>query len=210
MSAKHTGQISIRAEIKRKLIHLSSLWIPFIYLFLDKVAMIYAVGSVALIALSIESLRTRSKKFNSLFIKAFKQILRKDELNISQQMTGAGYFMFASFLTIFIFSKEIAIISLLILIICDTFASIVGRLWGRDKILNKSFQGFLAFLICGIIIVSISDYYFFLYNIPMLLSGYSALFIVATLELFSSKLKMNDNFIIPLFFAFFFNCFLFI
>ena len=77
-------------------------------------------------------------------------MMRKHELDGA--LTGASWVMISAFVTILIFPKNIAILSLIFMSIGDTVAGLAGRGIGRLKIGEKTVEGFLmGFLACALI-----------------------------------------------------------
>ena len=66
---------------------------------------------------------------------------------------GSTYYLFSSLLTVLLFPKPIAIASILILILSDTFAALVGKGIGRVPIFRKTLEGSLAFFLSALVIV---------------------------------------------------------
>ena len=66
---------------------------------------------------------------------------------------GSTYFLFSSLLVILLFPKPIAIASLLILVLSDTSAALVGRGIGKVSFWGKTLEGSMAFFICSLLIV---------------------------------------------------------
>jgi len=60
--------------------------------------------------------------------------------------TGATYILFSSACTIALFDKPIAIAALAFIIVGDTLAALVGRLYGRHRFGRKSIEGSLGCL----------------------------------------------------------------
>tara|TARA_B100001540_G_C15244475_1_gene389836 strand:+ start:63 stop:446 length:384 start_codon:yes stop_codon:yes gene_type:complete len=60
------------------------------------------------------------------------------------ELTGATWVMISSTIVISIFSKNIAVLSLLFLSIGDTISGLFGKSFGRIKIGKKTLEGFLA------------------------------------------------------------------
>jgi diacylglycerol kinase (CTP) len=180
-------------EISRKLIHLSSLIYPILYIILSsKKIMLIIVATIFLILLAIDIIRKYNKSINNHFCKIFRFTIRKKEQN---NFMGSTYFMFGTFCAIALFSQKIAILSLYIIIISDTFASIIGISYGKIKILSsKSLEGSLAFLISAISISCFGGLYFDLPIIPLIISSFFA----TILELFNKKLRCDDNILIPI------------
>jgi len=104
-------------------------------------------------------------------------------------LMGATYFLFSSLLTILVFPKSIAIASLLILILSDTAAAIVGKWIGRIRIFNKTLEGSAAFLFLALLIV-------WLYPRLDRLAGSLAAFGATLIEML--PLGLDDNLTIPM------------
>lgn len=188
-------------ELQRKLIHLSSTIYPLLYYFLDKSITIVIVVTIFHIVLFWDLLRLKGFHLPKLsFINIF---LRENEQN-SHKLCGATYFMMAVVMVIVIFPKDIAILSMLILIYSDTAAALVGKV-GKIKInpLNKTLEGFIAYNVMGVLIII--AYYSFFITIDTSFRNYFiafiALFISGVVELFAKKLFFDDNLLITLSYA---------
>ena len=179
--------MSIKNEIFRKSIHLSSLTYPALYSFwLEKSEMLYLTGAIATLLLLIDFSRKKYTKFRQFFNSLFTKISRKSE--IDGKFYGSTYFMIGTFLTIFLFAKTIAIASLLVLIISDTCASIFGKaISGRKLFQEKSLAGFLAFFISAFIISIFVNIWFVI-----------SAFFASLIELYAKKIKIDDNLLIPI------------
>ena len=147
-----------KVEILRKVVHLSSLIYPILYLTLaDQNLMLSITGLLLTLILTIEFMRMKSTRINSIFCKFFGFSLRQKEEN---HLTGAAFFMIGTFLTILCFNKEIAVLALFVLVISDTFASIIGLSYGNTKILDdKTLEGSFGFFISAGIISFIASKY---------------------------------------------------
>jgi len=134
-------------ELLRKLIHLSNLIIPFTYLFYfnSKIEALMVLGPITSFAIIIEYLRINSVIVKKIFDSYFFTMLRNHEK--SGKYTGATWVFIASTISIAIFPKEIAIISLIFMAIGDTTAGLIGRKVGRIKFYNKTLEGSLAGLL---------------------------------------------------------------
>ncbi len=138
-------------EIKRKIVHLATLIIPFGYLLTSKETVLTFLIPLTLGLLAVDLLRRIHPGMASLFQKYFiGRVLREKE---SRTLMGSTYFLLSSLLVILIFPKSIAIVSILILILADTSAAMVGKGIGKIHILGKTLEGSLAFLLCSLIIV---------------------------------------------------------
>ncbi len=187
--------IKFAAEITRKLIHLSSLWIPFLYLYSDKSQMLQILVSISILALIIDFARRFFLPLNNLITMLIGNIMR-DEERVSASLAGATYLFLSSTLTIALFAKEVAIFALIILMISDSFAALIGRKFGRIKIFEKSLEGSISFAVSAFAIYSFLKIY---YGFTLPLSSSSLAILLATLaELFAKKIHIDDNFVIPL------------
>lgn len=181
-------------EILRKLVHLSSLIYPLLYLVVSKPTMLLITFTLLIVLFSFDYLRKSNKIFNQFFCKYCGFALRDSEK--SGNFTGSTYFMLGTFLSILFFPQNITILALFVLIISDTFASIVGISFGKRKILNnsKSIEGAIAFLLSAFVISIVGLIVFKLPLLPLVIASIFATF----LELLSKKIKIDDNILIPL------------
>ncbi len=134
-------------EIKRKAFHFAGLSIPISYYFVDRSTAIYVMIGLNIFYFLAEILRFVSPPLRRIFLRYFAPLLRRDE---HKRITGTGYYLIGALLSIFLFRKPFAIVSLCFLIIGDFFAALVGVHWGRTKIVgSKSLEGSLAcFVAC--------------------------------------------------------------
>jgi len=141
---------SIFKELKRKLFHLTGLAIPVGYYFVNdkRIALIIVIILTA-VYFSIELRRRIDPKFGERFLLRFSHIMRPEE---RKTVTASGYYLVSSILTIALFDKTVAIVSLLFLILGDSAAAIVGKSLGEIKISSKTLEGSLAcFSVCFLI-----------------------------------------------------------
>lgn len=174
-------------ELQRKGIHLIGLIVPIVYSFTEQRTIIVIVGILTLIALLIELLKWLSPSFLKLFVRIFSPMLRPQERKGG--ITGATYYLIGSFVCVFVFDKTLAIVCICFLILGDLFAAIIGKQWGRTKLVSqKSLEGSLAcFVVCALIALLMKIH-------PIIALTGAA---VATLiELF--PLGLDDNVAMPL------------
>ena len=108
--------------------------------------------------------------------------------------SGSVYVLFSALLSTLFFSKEIAIISLTVMLVSDTCAAIFGRLFGSRKLYGqKSLEGTTVFFISALYIMIAYNHLF-----PTSYAGIIACTLATLCELFESKLKIDDNLSIPL------------
>jgi dolichol kinase len=175
-------------EIKRKIVHMSSLAIPAGYLLFSGKTVISILVPLFLAFLLVDLLRQYHAGTSRLFKKFFVgTILREKESN---SLMGSTYFLFSSVLVVFFFPKSIAIASLLILILSDTAAALVGKGIGKVPIFRrKTLEGSLAFFVSSQLIVWIY---------PGLNHLWGALGALAATLIEALPVKVDDNLTIPL------------
>ncbi len=173
-------------ELLRKTTHLAGFFIPLLYIVLDKSTMMFIAGAFAGIAVIVELLKWVSESFRELFFRFFEFILRRHERKGA--ITGATYYIISTFLCIVIFDKHIAIVSIFFIVLGDTAAALVGKAWGRIKLIgDKSLEGSAAcFIVCAVISVFWID--------PVV--GLTGAFVATLAELL--PLRIDDNLTVPL------------
>lgn len=174
------------AELLRKTTHLAGFFIPLIYIILDKTTMLFMVGSFVGIAVVVECLKWLSERFREIFNRFFETILRTHERKGA--ITGATFYLVGTFLCIVFFEKHIAIVSIFFIVLGDTAAALVGRAWGRIKLIgNKSLEGSAScFIVCAVISIFWVD--------PVV--GLTGAFVATLAELL--PLRIDDNLTVPL------------
>jgi glycerol-3-phosphate acyltransferase PlsY len=182
-----SDQLNIGREIQRKSIHFATTLIPLAYSSIipkkEHIFLICVFISIGFLAADL--LRLYWKTAEKYFLMIFSALLREDELKNS--LTGATYLFVGMTLAVFLFPKDIAIAVMLFLSIADPCAAIVGKSIPIKKIFKKSIGGFLGFLICASVIVTI-----------VLGFSYTGLIVAlaaAMVELI--PLRLNDNLTIP-------------
>ena len=174
-------------EIRRKLVHLISLSIPIGYALTSRATALSVLIPLSLAFLLVDVLRHVHPGTASLFRRYFFGIvLREKEENT---LMGSTYFLLSSTLVILLFPRTIAIVSLLILVISDTCAAWVGKTVGRVHLLGKTLEGSLAFLVSGLLIVSVY---------PGLNRFAGGLGVLGATLVELLPIRVDDNFSIPL------------
>lgn len=168
--------------------------IAFIYWMSTRTLSISLLSLATLVFVLPDIYRLRNPVFNQFVIKWFRPILRNTEIH---QLSGVTFLILGVFLIALIFPKPIVALSLLFLAFGDPVASIVGVLYGKDKIIGqKSLQGTLAsFAICTFI----SFVFFLSLNLMterLVLTSLLAGLIGAIAELVPIR-KIDDNFTAP-------------
>jgi len=190
--------ITLRTEIIRKSIHLSSLWTLIVinqFYALANIIFLIALGAV----IGFEVVRRFDNALGDFVNQHLGFILRDHEKSKKIRFTGAFYVMLSALCANFLFSQQIAIISLGVMLIADSFAAIFGKAFGRLEILDKTLIGSVTFFLFSTAVIMHFSYFMnygiIQYSIWQILS----VSLLATLmELFSNKLKLDDNLSITL------------
>lgn len=140
-------------ELNRKLIHLSSLWMPLIIYYMERP--VAALVFIVLLAgmLIYETIRIQDYKLSKLTRNLTHFMLREHETKGRFQLTGASYVLIAALIVTLFFPKIIAITALCIMLISDTAAALIGRRYGQPSALGKSWVGSIAFAISGFLTI---------------------------------------------------------
>lgn len=157
MTTIENGTINYRDEVIRKLIHLCSLSIPIVYYFISRHDALLILSVLTFVVIVIDLLRYFSPAIAKIFYSIFGFLLRKHEKdNNKKALNGASYVLLSATICVFLFPKILFLTAFGVLIISDSMAALVGRKFGKHKLLRKSLEGTLAFFISAIIVVLIS------------------------------------------------------
>ncbi len=159
------------------------------YMHSDKKDTLTLIGVIVLLFLSLDLLRLFSKKINIFFFEKIKRLYKSKEY---KKFSSITLFLVASFLTVLLFEKPIAILAVAFLIFGDFFSKFFGLHFGRTKIFDKSLQGsiahFSACLLSGYIFL-----HYISFPIPIFLTGAAVATVVECLPL-----GVDDNFSVAL------------
>ena len=177
------------AEVGRKGYHLLGLLIPLIYLYSDvpRLIALIVVAGLWIVAAVFDVVRLNVPSFNEFALRFARGLIRQEE---KRALNGMVFYMLAAFLVILFWERWVAALSLIVLVVGDSFAALVGLAWGRHKIWGgKSLEGSLACL-CSVFLIC-------LLFIPP--DRALAVAIITTLvESLPTVAIINDNFFIPL------------
>lgn len=191
------AEFNYQQEIYRKLIHLSSLWTLFVIYLSDQGTALVVFATGAALILAYEIIRKQDNAAARFFNRLFGAALRPEEKTAAFRPSGAVYVLVAAFLCTLLFPQIIAITAMSMMLTADAAAALIGRRFGRRKVLGKSLEGMAAFFVTASAtawIISLC--------LPVM-PGYAvaatgAALVAAIVELISSKLYLNDNLSIPL------------
>lgn len=182
------AEISWPAEFVRKGIHLFALVIPVGHYLVSFPVAVVGITVPAAFSILIDLSRIRRWRLWDILAPLLGPIIRDHE--IKGAFTGASYILGASAFVIIVYPKAIAIAAITFIIIGDIAAALVGRKWGRHRLIRrKSIEGSLACL-ASLVLVS-----FVIPGLPTAVGLVGA--VVATLaEAFSGKI--DDNLAVPI------------
>lgn len=181
-----------RAEISRKVLHLSTALIPIAYAFVDRRLMLTLLAGGVSLAIVVEIGRNVSAGFRAVFRRTVGFMVRSREWN---RVCGSTYVLLGALLSVWLFPQPAAMVALLILSVSDTAASLVGLSLGRTRFLGKSMAGSFAFFVTALAILCATY--------PDTLGIAFTTAVVATLAealpaLKLGRIELNDNITIPL------------
>ncbi len=112
--------------------------------------------------------------------------------NEAKSFSSISIYLVAFFVTVLAFPREIAFSAIVFLIFGDIFSKVIGLVFGRHKILDKTIEGTLAYggcmALCGYILFTVLN----ISPIILIFGGIAA----PLTELLS--IKMNDNFTVSI------------
>lgn len=192
-------EITYGEELKRKLIHLSSLWMVFaVYLIPSRpVAAGLFAFLLAATLISEHAYACGWPVLAPLYGFLFGRMLRKKPEPGAWIVSGGSYVLMAALLVTVLYEREAAGGAMTVMLTGDAAAALIGRRFGRHKAPNnKSWEGVAAFLVVSGIALGT---YLALIGAPaaLYLGGAIALFPACVAELFERQLHVDDNFSIP-------------
>jgi len=196
--------VNFKAELVRKGIHLISLSIPVIYSFVPKSFALEILIPLTIAFVVVDLARYDIPQISDLFYKYFGFLLRRHEVDKKRHnLNGATYMLISAVICVIIFPKYIMVTSFTVLILADAASAVFGKRFGKHKInpeknLPKSYEGSLAFIIAGIVAVSLTPKVNYLPGEYLI--GIAATIIAAVAEVTSYQI-VDDNIAVPISFG---------
>ena len=193
--------IPYREEVKRKLVHLSSLWMVAATLLLARWRFAAAAVFLALLLLTLVSehdYANGGKYLGRLYGRLFGRMLRQETHPGQWIVSGGAPVLAAALLVNLLFPPWIAAGALAVMLVGDAAAALIGRKFGRHQLVNgKSLEGCVGFLVCGgtalAVVLALTGQPASVYAVAL------AATLAGTLtELFQPQLRLDDNLAIPL------------
>jgi glycerol-3-phosphate acyltransferase PlsY len=113
------------------------------YIKTDKKEALTLIGAIVLFFLILDLIRLFSKKINVFIFDKIKKLYKSKEY---KKFSSITLFLVASFLTVLLFEKAVAILAVCFLIFGDFFSKFFGIYFGRKKLFEKTLEGSLAHL----------------------------------------------------------------
>jgi dolichol kinase len=137
----------LRREISRKAIHVASVAVPLGVWFAPRPVAAGVLVAVAIVALTVEALRSRHRATRYQFLRRTRTMLRPRE---RRGITGATWMAVAYAAAVIVFPTPVAVVAMLYNGLGDAAAALVGRRWGRRRLPSgKSWEGAAAALAVG-------------------------------------------------------------
>lgn len=193
---------SLKTELYRKGIHLSSLWMPLFIMTTERNFCIVLFSVLLVLDLAAEyAAYCKLGGVGAVFRKMFIRTLRNREVSHSSFVpSGAVYILAAALMVSVCFSQKAAVAAMCIVLIADSNAALFGKFLGTYRFYNgKSVEGTLAFFISAVLVI------LFFY------SGISPFAVCLTagaataMEFFERETGIDDNFAVPLISGFVLN-----
>ena len=198
MNGLQSVETSYATELIRKGIHMCSLAIPVVYYFITRETALSILIPLLLLFGISDLARIFIPSFGSFYERWFGFLLRRHERAEQghRRLNGATYVLLSATLCVWLFPKMIVLTAFAILIVSDTAAALVGRKFGKHRLMqHKSIEGSTAFFISALIVVAIAPKVQYL---PLeYVIGTVAALVGAVVEAVSGEM-IDDNLSIPL------------
>ena len=183
-----TQEFSLKRELQRKAVHVTSVLIVIFYYFLPKEAILLPLTLFLILFLEVEFIRLDLR----LKLPFFHKLYRENE---KDRLSGSVFFLMGAIIAISVFSKEIAIAAILMTTIGDASAAIFGKRFGRTwipKLKDRAVEGCTAEFAVDLLI----GFVFLRPWLVILVMAGTATIVETVVN------KIDDNLLIPLFSGF--------
>lgn len=149
-----------QTHIARKLWHIIGVGlVTWLYYILPYNVSLGLVSGASILFIGLDLLRFRAPSFKNFVTKAMGLFMRKEELD---KPTGLSFMCLGFWLLILLFDRQVALLTMLFVMLGDPIAAYIGTKYGKDKIGDKTVQGFLAcFAVCSLVslvFLSLNDF----------------------------------------------------
>ncbi|MBQ6351953.1 MAG: phosphatidate cytidylyltransferase [Lentisphaeria bacterium] len=192
------SQIPYNQEVKRKLVHLSSLWMAAALLLLPRTFCVILFGTMTVLTVLLEYAHYRRIPGLWQCYDFFFGRMLRDYGDGRFHLSGGAPVLAAAGVSALCFASPYSALAMATMLLGDTAAALIGRRFGRHRFANgKSLEGLLAFLAVGVLVV-LGGWAAYRYPAPVFAGGLAGVAAAALLELFNRELHLDDNFAIPL------------
>ena len=178
--------LTIRQEVYRKFIHLTSAFLAIILWYFGRDVLLPWLISAAVILPSLDYWRHNNTLLKRIYFSLFKIVTRPHEY---KKITGASWVFMGAAFTAYIFNSNAAAIGMLVMSLADSAAALVGIPYGKTKLFKKSLEGSTAFFVTAFLIITSFSGLSIWINIAAASGG-------TLVELFANR-KFNDNLWVP-------------
>ncbi len=202
-------------ENLRKSFHLCGIIIPFMILYFTQTSAIILTISILIPVLIADynNFALILKKTN--YLNKILKLFRQNEL-IKGRLSGFSWLLIGILIIVTLFDKQIAALSVSILIISDACAALIGKNFGKIKLCGtKTLEGTIAFIVSGLATSFLFIKYILKsqFVLQMLVNTKTitiifvpeyvciAILLSAIVELVAKNIEINDNFAVPLSFC---------
>lgn len=198
--------ISYWEEVKRKAVHLSSLWMVAITILLPRTDLLYPrlllcgifALCLAITLISEHDFANNGPYLGRLYGKLFGKMLRSEVYPGQWIVSGGAPVLAAALLVNILFPPQVAAAAMAVMLTGDAAAALIGRRFGKHKLCNgKSWEGTISFAVVsaaavtGVLLLDNAAPAMYLAVVP-------AVIVAALVELFTTQIRIDDNFTIPL------------
>ena len=145
---------------------------------------ILILSVILVLSLTLDVLRLLDPKVNVLFFRAFSFLASPRE---EKKLASSTWYALSALLVLAIFSKSYALAGILVLAWADPAANIVGRRWGKIRLMDGTVRGTAAFAVAALLAL--------LFFVPWKAAIVAAL-VAALME--ASPIDLDDNLIVPI------------
>ncbi len=139
-----------QTHIARKIWHIAGVGIiTWLYYILPYNVALGLMSFFSILFIGLDLLRFQLPWFKTAVTRIVGLFLRQEELD---KPTGLSFMFLGFWLLILLFEREVALLTMLFVMLGDPFAAYIGIKFGKDKIGDKTVQGFLAcFAVCTVV-----------------------------------------------------------
>ncbi len=192
-------QLRSDLHLMRKAWHVSTgtfgLYLYFIFN-ITPFAMGMGLMILSLVGFALDLTRLKYASFNQIVLSSAGIFMRECERH---KFSGMPFYALGAGLALLLFDEKLALLAITFLVFSDPLSSVVGIIFGKDKILpNKSLQGTMAgFAMCSLLSLGFG-FYLGVNDISLLYFSIIAGMIGPISELISA-FGIDDNLSIPIF-----------